>query len=59
MTNIKVIIQLTREEYNEYLKIAKENEITSVSEIDTLIKETAYDCIGDYIYEANIDVKDD
>lgn len=56
---MKVIIQLTREEYNEYLKIAKENEITSVSEIDTLIKETAYDCIGDYIYEANIDIKDD
>lgn len=54
---MKVIIQLTKEEYNEYLKIAKENEITSESEINTLIKETAYDCIGDYIYEADIDVK--
>lgn len=54
---MKVIIQLTKEEYDEYLKIAKENEITSMSEVDTLIKETVYDCIGDYIYEADIDVK--
>ena len=56
---MKIIIQLTKEEYNEYLKIAKENDITSMSEIDILIKETAYYCIGDYIYEADIDIKDD
>ena len=54
---MKVIIQLTKEEYDEYLKIAKENEITSMSEDDILIKENVYDSIGDYIYEADIDVK--
>ena len=53
----KVKTYVSKEEYDEYLKIAKENEITSMSEVDILIKETVYDCIGDYIYEADIDVK--
>lgn len=53
---MRVILQMTKEEYNEYVQSAKE--CGWGDDVSTHIQEYAYDNMGDYIYDAQIQVLD-
>lgn len=51
---MRIIIQMTKEEYDGYAESAKE--CGWGDDVSTHIKECAYDNMGDYIYDAQIQV---
>ena len=53
---MRVILQMTKEEYDEYVKSAKE--CGWGDDVSAHIQERVYDNMSDYIYDAQIQILD-